>query len=361
MLDAPRLAFRVDATAAIGWGHLKRCLALGAVLRAQGAEVDFCGRADAQAVPNLLAERGWTWRPLTRPDDAANPELDVTDTLTALGRRPDLVVVDHYRLDARWHATMRRRTSCRIVVIDDLADRPLDADLLIDHNPAADHRLKYRTVLPPEVPICGGPRYALLDTVYAGRPPMTVQAQVRRIGIFMGGTDPSGHTAWVLQVLRQQVGWTGTVQLATTSANPRWQALQQAARDDGQVEFYSDLPHLADFHAGHDLQIGAGGGALWERCCLGVPTIALACADNQRLSVPLLSEAGVVYGLEAVDQTPGQAAKLAQAIKRLVQHEELRIALQQRSLALVDGHGAQRCASEMLQQLLALIDRKSPS
>jgi UDP-2,4-diacetamido-2,4,6-trideoxy-beta-L-altropyranose hydrolase len=353
MWPALRLAFRVDATAAIGWGHLKRCMALGAALQEQGAVIDFCGRADAQAVPDLLAERGWTWRPLTGPDDAADPEQDVSDTLIALGRRPDLVVVDHYRLDARWHAAMRQRTSSRIVVIDDLANRPLAADLLIDHNPASDHRAKYCAVLTPAAPICGGPHYALLDSVYAGRPPVAVQAQVRRIGIFLGGTDPAGHTAWVLQVLRQQANWAGTVHLATTSANPRWQALQQAARDDGQVEFHCDLPHLADFHAGHDLQIGAGGGSLWERCCLGLPTIALACADNQRLSVPLLNAAGVVCGLEAVDKTAGQATMLAQAITRLVQHPEVRTALQLRSLELVDGNGAQRCASEILHRLFA--------
>jgi UDP-2,4-diacetamido-2,4,6-trideoxy-beta-L-altropyranose hydrolase len=350
-----KIALRADATTAIGWGHLKRCIALALALREQGATVEFRGHADGAAVPAHLAALGLPWQALPS-STKAGPAADAQATLASLPWRPHAVVVDHYRLGAAWHGAVRRSTGARIVVIDDLADRALAPDLLIDHNPAQDHRAKYRAVMPAAVPLCAGPRYALLDPVYAGHAHGAWQPQVARIGIFMGGTDPADHSSWALRVLREQVGWTGEIQLATTSANPHLGALRSLAQAL-QAELLCDLPHLADFHAGCGLQLGAGGGALWERCCLGVPTLALVCAANQRLSVPLLHRAGVVLGLEAVARSAPQAQALAQALRQLIDSPEQRASLRANSLALVDGQGAARAATaiQALQPRAAIL------
>jgi UDP-2,4-diacetamido-2,4,6-trideoxy-beta-L-altropyranose hydrolase len=348
-VNAPRVVLRADATGAIGWGHLKRCTALALALREQGADVAFCGHAEGTAAPAQLAALGLCWTALPSPLHAG-AKGDAEATLAALPWSPDLVVVDHYGLGAAWHAAVREATRARIVVIDDLADRALAPDLLIDHNPAEDHRAKYRAVMPAAVPLCAGPRYALLDPVYAQRAremgPSKPSA-LTRIGIFMGGTDPADHSTWALRVLRETVGWTGAVQIASTSANPHLAALRSLAMAL-DAELLCDRPHLADFHTGCGLQIGAGGGALWERCCLGVPTLALVCAANQRLSVPLLDRAGVVVGLDAVERSASQAAALAAALRQLIESPTRRLELHQRARALVDGRGAERAAAAIL-------------
>ena len=355
----PRLLVRADATAATGWGHLKRCLSLAQSLRAAGADVRFTGQADSTAIRWLTAE-GFVWLPL--PTDAAGTNHETADaraSLAVLHQWPAAaVVVDHYGLAAPWHRAVRKGSGAAIVVIDDLADRALAPDLLIDHNPAADHAAKYRTVLPAGVPLCGGPAFALLDPLYAARAAAArthhaASAAVRRLGLFMGGTDPLQHTTWALQVLRQRLAWHGEVLVASTTANPAWRELQARVQADGRAELLLDLPHLADFHAACDLQVGAGGGALWERCCLGVPTLALIVAANQRLSVPLLHEAGVLVGLEAVERRPEQAEQLAQALRGLLDSATRRDALRQRSLALVDGQGSRRSAAAVLDCLRA--------
>lgn len=381
--NPPRIAFRVDATAAIGHGHLKRSLALALALRAHGAEIAFAGRYAAGVAADLLGGADIPWCAVPMGD--AGPEADAALCVASLPWTPDAVVVDHYTLDRRWHAEMRAATGARIVVIDDLADRALAPDLLIDPNPAAGpdpdadanpgadaagapdsaHAAKYARVLPTGVPICGGPGYALLDAAYAAhaghaavasraQPAQTAQTapcrDVQTIGLFLGGTDPQQHTVWALRVLRQQVGWTGAVRIASTSGNLHLDNLRAAAAAAGAV-LLLDRPNLADFHAGCDLQVGAGGGALWERCCLGVPTIALICADNQRLSVPFAAAEGAVIGLDAMGQTPAQAAALAGALRELIDSAERRQALRARALALVDGQGAPRAAAAVLALL----------
>lgn len=352
----PRVLVRADATAALGWGHVRRCLSLAQSLRAAGADVRFTGRADS-ATTRLLAAEGFAWLPLPTDAAAGDQAADAQATLAMLRQWPaTAVVVDHYDLAAPWHEAVRHDSGAAIVVIDDLADRPLAPDLLVDHNPAADHAAKYRAVLGANVPLCTGPRHALLDPLYAARAAAArtqpaASAEVRRVGLFLGGTDPQAHSAWALQVLRRHVGWHGEVLVASTTANPGWRALQTRVLADGRAELLLDLPHLADFHAACDLQIGAGGGALWERCCLGVPTVALIVAPNQRLSVPLLHDSGVLVGVDAIGQTPAQAQALATALAGLLGSADQRAALRRHSLALVDGQGARRTATAVLSLL----------
>ena len=295
----------------------------------------------------MVAQHGLAWCELPHTGN------DAAESLAALPWSPEIVVVDHYGLDSHWHDAVRSACGARITVIDDLANRPLAPDLLIDHNLAADHATKYRAVLADaktkaaEVVICGGPRYALLDVVYAGRAPIACRQPVQCIGIFMGGSDPMNHSAWVLDLVRGAIGWTGELRIASTSSHPQLPALRELARA-ANAELWLDLPHLADFHAGCDLQIGAGGGALWERACLGVPTVALICADNQRQSVPLAMREGVLVGLDAMGQSPDQSASLVGAVRGLIGNFAQRLALRERSRALVDGQGAERVANKVM-------------
>jgi UDP-2,4-diacetamido-2,4,6-trideoxy-beta-L-altropyranose hydrolase len=117
---------------------------------------------------------------------------------------------------------------------------------------------------------------------------------------------------------------------------------------DTQLDIILDQPNLAAFHAAHGLQIGAGGGAMWERCSLGTPTIALVTAENQRQSVPLVAAEGAVVGLDAMGQGEALCRELGLLIRRLIDSRPERQTLHERALALVDGHGAERVATAVL-------------
>lgn len=342
-----RIAVRTDASVAIGLGHVKRCLALAQALRAQGAEVGFFAARTDVDVASLVAGDGFACHGLDTP-------LDPGAMGRALAAWPaQAVVVDHYQIDAHWHDAVRLVSGAAIAVIDDLADRPLSCEVLIDHNPARDHLAKYRPVLRHDTRLCTGPRYALLDAVYRDHARCDPQAALTSLAIFMGGSDPLDHSRLVWRACREVAQWRGPIELATTSANPHLAGLRALAVSDPLLTLAVDLPHLADFHARHGLQVGAGGGALWERCCLGVPTLAMVCADNQRQSVPLLAEAGVVQAFDATPPHVLLTEPLGQAIAGLIDDAAQRAELHRRSLAWVDGRGAERAAQAVLQTVVA--------
>lgn len=357
-----RVAIRADASSVIGTGHVRRCLSLAEALRQAGAHVEFITRALGVDSAAKIQAAGFPVYVLPAPGAPVHEsspahadwagvswQQDAEDTIRAL-RKADWLVVDHYAFDARWHKAVAPKLGAKLAIIDDLADRPLHGDVLVDQNLADfDHGEKYRQRIGNGLTILGGPHYALLGPAYLKAPRCSVSDEVRSIGIFMGGTDPAALSEVALRACREVAGFSGPIELVTTQANPRHPELKALAARWPQTSVAVDIPELSGFFSRHGLQIGAGGSATWERCCVGAPTIALVGARNQLAVVPQLAKAGAVATLPNKDPTPQTLGAL---VRELLGDTPRRRALATRSRELVDGRGAQRVALRLTADTL---------
>jgi UDP-2,4-diacetamido-2,4,6-trideoxy-beta-L-altropyranose hydrolase len=367
MRASSRVAIRVDASAVIGTGHLRRCLTLAYELLEQGAQVCLVTRAvddvAARLLRDVICHVHWLPAPSGDvPTDSKSPPhapwagvdwtQDASEAAEALRtERPDWLVVDHYAFDARWHEALRDRLSCRVLVIDDTADRLLAPDLLLDQNSAHNHLEKYAGRLTREPRWLTSPDYALISAAYRSAPRYAFQPEVRSVGIFMGGIDSEGIAARVLTACRD-AGFAGTIEVVSTSANPHLSSLRETCSATPGTILTVDEPDLANFFARHDLQIGAGGGAAWERCCIGVPSLLLVTAANQRAVAPVLARLGAVAALDP-DSAPTQA-NITEAVSKLLHDSTARRRIADVSRTLVDGLGARRVALVMLAESLSV-------
>ncbi|MDY7096648.1 MAG: UDP-2,4-diacetamido-2,4,6-trideoxy-beta-L-altropyranose hydrolase [Pseudomonadota bacterium] len=360
-----KIAIRVDASSDIGTGHVRRCLSLACALKQSGAQLRFVTRDLGLDAVALIRNAGFgdvvqLPSPETSADnyDEAVPHAawarvsqsqDAAETAAALADfAPETVILDSYAFDARWHEAVADALGSAIALVDDLADRQLSADYVIDHTYSPDHRAKYSSVLSKPAKILGGPHFGLLGPAYADAPRYDFNETVRSVGVFLGGVDAQGHSALMLEALSQS-GFAGQVEVVTTSANPHLTALQDAVANRPNTILSTDLPDLAAFFARHDLQIGAGGGASWERCCIGVPTLLVVVAENQHSVAPLLAREGVA------DYAPDLSIEtLSAKIAQLVNDAPKRCAMAEKSRELVDGLGATRVAIALTKTRLRL-------
>lgn len=354
------IAIRVDASASIGLGHVKRCLALAFALRECGATVYFIARNLGVDVQALVRLAGFVGVVLPRTEEAmpaadivpnaqwagVSWDIDASQTIAVLREKGvDWIIIDHYAFDSRWHNVVASSLSCKLAAIDDLADRAIEAEVLIDHNLADDHHIKYVGRIAENTTILGGPQFALLSSGFASAARYSFQKDVRSIGIFMGGADAGNFSATALQACRQY-GVGRPIEIVTTQINPHLPSLRAKAAEDAFTTILTDLPDLSAFFARHDLQIGAGGGATWERCCIGAPTLALVVADNQRqVLMPLLKKQAVI----TVESVLPTVDDVASAIGALIENPALRRELSVRALGLVDGLGARRVAEQVVR------------
>jgi UDP-2,4-diacetamido-2,4,6-trideoxy-beta-L-altropyranose hydrolase len=179
---AYKILIRTDASVQIGTGHVMRCLTLADELRGRGAEVIFVCREFDGNLCGYIEEKGYIVHRLPVSDateqgdqnieiglkhtawlgaDCQTDVEQVEEIIKDLESPPDWLVVDHYALDERWEECLRSYCK-KIMVIDDLADRPHNCDLLLDQNFYENLESRYDGLVPPQCKKFLGPKYALL-------------------------------------------------------------------------------------------------------------------------------------------------------------------------------------------------------
>ena len=326
MQPARHAVFWTDASVSIGGGHVRRCLVLADALVETGWRVAFVCSPEAAAIVPSLNARGY---PLLEPASFAR----------STPARCALLVVDNYRLDAVFESASRAWAD-RILVIDDLADRRHDCDVLLDQSPGRS-AIAYTALVPRDCEKLLGPSYALIDRRFrAARRKRRAAEEIERVFVNFGTTDAANATALALDALnRAKLG--AAIDVVLGSAAPHRNEI--AARITAAAPLASlriDAEDMAALMHRADLAIGAGGVGALERCALGLPSAILTVAANQVTNANALADAGAALYLG--DSGTAQAAEIATALRALSSDHAARAAMSAAAARLVDGLGAAR-------------------
>jgi UDP-2,4-diacetamido-2,4,6-trideoxy-beta-L-altropyranose hydrolase len=345
-MHSASVALRVDSSVRTGSGHLMRCLTLATELRERGAQVRFVSREQPGHLIERIEGAGYVVHRL--PARQAAWSEDARETLQALGEGCDWLVVDHYGLDAGWEKLVRP-VAQRLLVIDDLADRPHQADLLLDQNYlGASGADRYANRVPQDCRRLLGPRYSLLQPIYRQMrrvlPPR--RGAVRRIMVFFGAHDATRSMVSVLQALGRPEFAQIAIDAIPGSDPETLAAASAMARGLPQITVHERLPSLAGLIARADLAIGAGGTTTWECACLGLPTIIATIADNQVEIAKTLAADGCALLLGPAAAMSDEAWLVA--LRQAVGDEKRLASFGRHAWSLTDGHGTGRVAHAML-------------
>lgn len=286
------IIIRTDASVQIGTGHVMRCLTLAESLANHGARVSFlCRELDGHLCDHIEARGFRAFRLSSQEDDTGTEEI-----LKEL--RPDWLVVDHYFLDAAWEFRMRPHVG-KIMVIDDLADRPHDCDLLLDQNYYVDLENRYRGLVPETCRLFLGPRHALLrpEFIAARSSLLERNGTITRVLVFFGGSDSTNETGKTLDALARYNGKKLSVNVVVGASNPRREEIREQCATIPGVTFHCQVPTMARLMAEADFAFGAGGTATWERCFLSLPAAAIVLAQNQFEVIRAVAGAGALRNL----------------------------------------------------------------
>ena len=341
-MSEPAILFVVDAGQRVGGGHVMRSLTLAAALQAQGAVTRFVAPPEVAAILAVFAPG----TPLL-----AAPSSEPADLAAAIsGAAFDAIAFDHYGLAEADHRALAQGRP--VLVIDDLADRALGADLVVDSGPART-AADYDGLIPQAARLLLGPNYAPVRPEFAALRNTALSWRgepVGRVLVSLGLTDLDAITGRVVERIRPRVSETG-IDIVLGAGTPSLASLQRLARRDQRLALHIDTPHMARLTAEADIAVGAAGSSMWERCTLGLPSVVVVLADNQRPAAQALAARGAALMVEVAQ--PDFDAALDKALMRLLTDARLRRAIADAGAEICDGLGAPRVADAFLKMIAA--------
>ena len=298
-----------------GLGHVRRCLALGKVLKARGFDVVVL--APCAELANLAAAAGFATVPCGS-DEAA---------IMRIAEGASILVIDHYHLD------MSQLSARLLLAFDDTAQRPTPADVVVNGSPGASAELYVslgaKRVLP-------GPAYQVIRGDLKRRDDRDASAPPRRLLVTIGGGDPRA----ILPFLAKWLGGPRFLDVRVDLVVGPYAELPDAP--DG-ITLHKDPANMVDLIAQADIAVSAGGQTLMELLYCGVPTAALCLAENQARNLKSLADESAVLVAGSADD-PNWLETLDIAVSKLLTDGGLRTRLSRTAATLVDGKGAERIA-----------------
>jgi UDP-2,4-diacetamido-2,4,6-trideoxy-beta-L-altropyranose hydrolase len=316
-----RVFFRVDASLQMGTGHVMRCLTLAQMLKENGSDVGFICRKHEGNLIDKIRLSGFNVNELEVLEEVkvdnklahyshwlgATQQQDADDCIDILkAEKSDWLIVDHYALDEQWQ---KRIKPCyeKLMVIDDLADRKHQCDILLDQTFGRQQE-DYFAFVPEDCELLLGSQYALLRPEFAKLREYSLKRRTKpefkQLLVNMGGVDADNITEQILEELKKcNLPSDINITVVMGESAPHLESVK--ARADAlpyKVEVKVDVDNMAEIMANADMAIGAAGSTTWERCCLGLPSIQIVIARNQNIVAELLARKKAIKLLEEIEQ-----------------------------------------------------------
>jgi UDP-2,4-diacetamido-2,4,6-trideoxy-beta-L-altropyranose hydrolase len=389
------IAFRVDSSTIIGYGHVMRCLTLARALSYKlktqqkykpenvkvstgdaDVVISFICRDHQGHINQLILDENYKLLLLPTAAQEINPknsdswlgttfEEDAQQCINLLKKLPliELLIVDHYAIDHQWHTLMRPYYQ-KLLVIDDLANRLLACDYLLDQTYNR-NKASYLQLVPENCQLLLGKNYILLRDEFEL---LRIRAQRQRkerikemkkgshavnILITMGGTDPDNLSQFALLAIHELMEKLPsiTVNLVISSQSIHLASLTAFCKEHPWANLVLNSKNMASLMLSADIAIGASGGTAWERCCLGLPCLTTINAENQQLVAKNLSLAGAIINLGWHQDLTTSALTLA--INDVLNNVNIYEKMTNACFSICDGKGVARAVNEICQDLIA--------
>ncbi len=305
------VVIRVDSSSQIGSGHLMRCLTLAGKLKKQGVEVAFICRDLEGNLTELVRKQGYELYLLPRAakDDkltgyamwlTVSQKRDAEETIAIIQKFyvVNRLVIDSYAIDETWEKLLRPYVQ-EIFVIDDLANRGHDCDILLDQNYYLDKEHRYDGLVPESCKLLLGPEHALLrEEFYEAKKHLRKRdGSIHNILVFYGGSDLTDETTKAIHALIELNLPGVTADVIVGALNRKKDRIRELCSQHEFLHYHEQVSNMAEFMNNADLMLGAGGTTTWERYFLQLPAIVTAIAENQVKICKDCANVGMIYYL----------------------------------------------------------------
>jgi UDP-2,4-diacetamido-2,4,6-trideoxy-beta-L-altropyranose hydrolase len=345
------VVFRTDGSSKMGTGHVMRCITLAKEL-AKKSSVTFVLSYESKYISELIKSSLSSCKVVLLPESKHkyihehlfNYEHIIEDSgntkkvIDEVGN-VDWLIIDHYGIDEKWETKFRSSVK-NIMVIDDLANRKHDCDILLDQNFYIDAEKRYDGLVPDDAVCLIGVSYALLREEFVKSKKSSVKDNVDNILVSFGGGDPDNITAEVLEVLKDDSYSKINVNAVMSNASEHKDFIKKICEENDNFKYHLQIDYMARLMSEADIFIGAGGSTSLERMAMGLPSVVVSIAENQNKICEDLAKANLVKYVGTSKEYTND--KFKDVLNQAISDKSWREFLSLKGVDLVDGTGVQR-------------------
>ncbi|MEH1882882.1 UDP-2,4-diacetamido-2,4,6-trideoxy-beta-L-altropyranose hydrolase [Nostoc sp.] len=345
------LVIRADASSEIGTGHLMRCFALAQTWQRNQGEVVFCINDKASVLASRLISESIQVVYLKSLPGSNQDAQEISNLAQQLSCQ--WIVVDGYHFDAEYQLIIKD-SGFKLLFIDDYGHaKHYYADIVLNQNISAHESLYINRE--PYTQLLLGTCYTLLRQEFWQwqgwqriNPPIAT-----KLIITMGGADHDNVTLKVIEALRLISVEELEVVVVVGGNNPHYEQLKLASQAlQFPIRIERNVTNMPELMAWADLAVTAGGSTCWELAFMGLPSLILILAENQRAIAQKLNEMRISVHLGWHKYV--SATEIASAVAHLLTDPHTRIEMTKRSQELVDSEGSKRVLRHLEAKLLKL-------
>ena len=347
--DKKIIFIRVDSSTKIGYGHLIRCLALADTLK-KSFKINFiCTNLNGNLISQICKKNFEVFRFNTK-SQRINVKKDAEKTISIIKKyrnKKSLLILDSYILSQEWENRVRPYVK-RLIVIDDLMDRKHSCDLIIDQNLHTQMNSLYTKSVPKNCVKLLGPDYAILRNQFiAQRKYAKIRSlPLKNILVSFGGSDNENHTLHTLTSLKK-LNSDVNVNVVTGTANIGKKIIKNFCKKNFNYNYFEQVENMAKLMQVADLCIGSSGTTTWERCCVGLPAIAIVTSNDQKDIASAVSKNKCIINLGKIKKSDN--VNYVRLMKNL-KNSELQN-MSRNCMKLVDGKGAARISKYIFSMM----------
>ncbi|MBN2483453.1 MAG: hypothetical protein JXD21_04555 [Candidatus Omnitrophica bacterium] len=318
-----KYVFLTQGSQAVGYGHVYEALAIAETL---SSPADFILFDSSDIAETIVRQKGY--------NRIKRLTMDTLDTCDI--SRETCVVLDTRLNDIVLQKKIRTHAG-RLIMIDELGDKKVDCDVLINFSICKEWVSSYRYEKEPHCFF--GAQYYPLREEFLSLPKKDKGHPVKRVLISMGGADRTRATLKIAESCASIEGCEFTY-IVGGGFEFGLDEIKTCTGNRKKHHIIKDSSDFAGILNSHDMIITAGGNTLFEAAFCGVPSLVVWEDEHERVQ----GEAFEQYGVARVIGNAGgfSAEQLRNTIEKVLSNPAVLKKMSDTGKKLVDGNGCER-------------------
>lgn len=342
MAGIKTLLIYANSSVSTGNGHVMRQLALAQQAVEKNFNVYFIYQQQTEYCFNRIKNEGFnTWK---IEDDKL---VSFINTAQA-----SAIVLDTYFIQNSLLDVIEKLTIPVVFFDDQVLEAPINTTLIINSADNIDLSNNHQTSTHRQY--CLGPKYRLIRNEFIDKKASDINPiQNQHLLFTLGGADIKQLTLALIKLIAARAPHINIDVVIGNKNDKQLPELLTLSQSSPHICIHQHVDNMAELMLQAKLAITAAGGTLFELLAMGVPSIAICVAENQRQALESENRGYIVFDLSITEASASSALMLQSDLQSklhdiaarslaLWQQPETLMLMSNQANNYIDGLGAQR-------------------